>query len=53
MSSRSNSWIREAWMAAPRAARSDGLMAVGEVDGARIVVEGGKVDWRREAIFGV
>lgn len=53
MSSRSNSWIREAWMAAPRAARSEGLMAVGEVDGERTVVEEGKADFRREAILGV
>ena len=29
-------------MAAPRADRSDGLMAVGDVAGARTVVEGGK-----------
>ena len=53
MSSRSNSWIREAWMAAPRAARSEGFMAVGEVEGERMAVEGGKVDCSRDAIFGV
>lgn len=53
MSSFSNSSIREAWIAAPRADKSDGLMAVADVDGARIVVVAGKRDWASRAIFGV
>ena len=40
-------------MAAPRAERSDGLMAVGDVEGERTVVVGGKRAWIRRAIFGV
>lgn len=53
MSSLSNSCTRDAWKAAPRADSSEGLMAVVEVDGARIVVFSGKmlrVSW---AILGV
>ena len=53
MSSFSNSWISEAWIAAPRAASSEGLMAVGYVDGERIAVDSGKTRWRSVAIFGV
>lgn len=52
MSSLSNSWISEAWKAAPRAERSDGLIAVGDVDGERTVdVE--RTDCRMRAILGV
>lgn len=40
-------------MAAPRALRSAGLIAVGSVDGARIFVDDGKTDTRFEAILGV
>ncbi len=40
-------------MAAPRAERSEGLMAVGAVEGERMVVVGAKRDCRRRAIFGV
>lgn len=40
-------------MAAPRAARSEGLMAVEEVDGARMVVVAGKRDCRFVAMRGV
>ena len=40
-------------MAAPRAERSDGLMAVGEVDGERMVVVGGKREVRRLEMRGV
>jgi len=40
-------------MAAPRAASSEGLMAVGEVEGAIIVVDSGKRERRFEAILGV
>ena len=53
MSSTSNSWTKEAWMAAPRTESSDGLMAVAEVDGASIVVERGKTRERLDAILGV
>ena len=53
MSSLSNSCIREAWKAAPRAERSEGLIAVGDVDGERTVVVGGKMDCKMRAIFGV
>jgi len=53
MSSLSNSWIRDAWKAAPLAARSEGLMAVADVEGARIVVFSGNKFWRRRAILGV
>ena len=53
MSSLSNSAISEAWMAAPRAERSDGLMAVGAVEGERMVVVGAKRDWSSRAILGV
>lgn len=52
MSSLSNSWIREAWKAAPRADRSEGLSAVGDVEGERTVVDG-KTDCRIRAILGV
>lgn len=52
MSSLSNSWIREAWIAAPRAERSEGLIAVGDVDGERTVVAG-KTECRMRAILGV
>lgn len=40
-------------MAAPRAARSDGLMAVEEVDGDRMVVLEGKRLRSWDAILGV
>lgn len=40
-------------MAAPRAERSEGLMAVEEVDGDRIVVVAGKIACRFVAIRGV
>jgi len=40
-------------MAAPRAARSEGLMAVEDVDGDRMVVVAGKTDWRIVAMRGV
>ena len=40
-------------MAAPRAARSEGLMAVDEVAGARMVVVAEKRDWRFVAMRGV
>lgn len=53
MSSWSNSAMREAWMAAPRAESSEGLMATAEVAGALIGVVAGKIWARREAIFGV
>ena len=53
MSSFSNSSTREACMAAPRAARSDGLIAVAEVEGAQTVVDSGKSDWTERATFGV
>lgn len=45
--------MREAWIAAPRAERSDGLMAVGEVEGERIVVVDGKREVRRREMTGV
>ena len=45
--------MSEAWIAAPRAESSEGLIAVGEVDGARIVVDCGNRSERFEAIFGV
>ena len=53
MSSASNSDIREAWMAAPRAAREEGSIAVGRVEGERIRVVRGKRDWSRLEIRGV
>ena len=40
-------------MAAPRAESSEGLMAIAEVDGARMVVDWGKSKERFEAILGV
>ena len=40
-------------MAAPRGASSEGLIAVAEVDGARIGVFSGKIDCRSRAILGV
>jgi hypothetical protein len=40
-------------MAAPRAARSDGLIAVGEVAGDRTEVDAGKSETRLLAILGV
>lgn len=53
MSSWSNSAMREAWIAAPRAESSDGLRATVEVAGALMGVVGGKMPARREAILGV
>lgn len=53
MSAGSKSLIREAWMAAPRAERSEGLSAVGDVEGDRIEVVGGKRAERRRAMTGV
>jgi hypothetical protein len=53
MSSLSNSWMSEAWMAAPRDVMSDGLIAVDEVEGDKIVVVEGKMDWRSWEILGV
>lgn len=53
ISSASNSWIREAWIAAPRAAREEGERAVESVEGDMIEVVGGKSETRREAIRGV
>lgn len=38
--------MSEAWIAAPRAAMSEGLIAVDEVEGDRIVVVEGNIDWR-------
>ncbi len=40
-------------MAAPRAEMSEGLMAVGEVEGESTVVLAGKSDWISRAILGV
>lgn len=40
-------------MAAPRAAREEGGRAVAAVEGARMLVVGGKRDVRRDAILGV
>ena len=40
-------------MAAPRTASSEGLMADGDVEGARTVVESGKADSTAEATLGV
>lgn len=45
--------IREAWIAAPRVASSEGFIAVGKVEGERIRVVGGKRVVRREAMRGV
>lgn len=53
ISSASNSWISEAWIAAPRAAKEEGERAVERVEGERITVVGGKSETRREAIRGV
>jgi hypothetical protein len=53
MSSLSNSWTRDAWKAAPRADSSDGLMAVVEVEGARMLVFSGKMLRASWAILGV
>lgn len=53
MSSMSNSAMREAWMAAPRAESSDGLMAEDSVAGAWMGVELGKSWAKRWAILGV
>ena len=53
MSSFSNSWIREAWIAAPRAERDEGSMAVGRVEGDRIRVFCGKRRWRLVEMRGV
>ncbi len=53
MSSVSNSWISEAWMAAPRTASSDGLIAVGDVEGARTTVLSGNAERTAEATLGV
>ena len=44
MSSFSNSEIRDAWIAAPRAFREDGSMAVGRVEGDIMRVVWGKMD---------
>ena len=44
MSSISKEEISEAWIAAPRAARDEGSIAVGRVEGERIRVDGGKMD---------
>ena len=52
MSSRSNSWIRDACIAAPRAESSEGLMAVADVEGDRIAA-GCNRETRLEAIFGM
>ncbi len=49
----SNSWISEACMAAPRAAREDGSSAVEVVEGERMLVLGAKRDVRMRAILGV
>lgn len=53
MSSMSYSWIRDAWMAAPRAASEEGGRDVDEVDGARMDVLKGKSAERRDAMRGV
>lgn len=53
MSSFSNSWIRLAWIAAPRAESSEGLMLPGVIDGARILVRSEKTLRVRWAILGV
>ena len=53
MSSFSNSWIREAWIAAPRAERDEGSMAVGRVEGDRIRVFCRKRRWRLVEMRGV
>lgn len=53
ISSLSNSWIKLACMAAPRADRSEGLMAVGDVEGESMVVVGGKRERRLDAMRGV
>ena len=53
MSSRSNSWIKDACIAAPRALSSEGLMAVVEEEGERMGVLGWKRDARLEAILGM
>lgn len=53
MSSVSNSWMSEAWIAAPLAASSEGLMAVVSTAGARILVFSGKMLRARWAILGV
>ncbi len=46
MSSLSNSWMSEAWMAAPRAERVAGSIAVGKVEGERMRVCDEKSRWR-------
>ena len=53
MSEGSKEEIREAWIAAPREGRSEGLSAVAEVEGERIVVVAGKSEVRRRAMTGV
>ena len=53
MSSVSNSWINEAWMAAPRAAREEGERETGLVEGERMLVVGRNKEVRRAAILGV
>lgn len=53
ISSASNSWMSEAWIAAPRAANEEGESAVESVEGAKIAVVGGNSEVRREAIRGV
>ena len=53
ISSTSNSWTREAWIAAPRAVNSEGFIAAGNVDGARTFVVAGKIEDIVEAILGV
>ena len=45
MSSFSNSCISDACNVAPRAASSEGLIAVGLVEGAKTFVDCGNVDW--------
>ncbi len=53
ISSCSKEAMREAWIAAPRAERVEGGIAVGRVEGARIVVGGGKREVRLVAMRGV
>lgn len=53
MSSLSNSWIKEAWIAAPFAVRSEGFMAMAEVEGERMAVHSGKRDCSFWATLGV
>ena len=53
MSSLSKSETKDAWMAAPRAAREDGSIAVGSVEGDIMRVDCGKKDCRRVEILGV